>query len=116
MKCFACGEPRHRQSECKKASKRVPFVETDEGDDDDVKIKEQPVFDDEQPNEEEILTGNIGVKLVVRRSWLTLKSVTDDAWFRSNIFQFTCTILGKVCRFVIDGGSCKNIVLEEVVQ
>lgn len=35
---------------------------------------------------------------------------------RNNIFHSTSTILGKVCQFVIDSGSCENMVSKEVVQ
>ena len=39
-----------------------------------------------------------------------------DEWLRNNIFQSTCTILGKVYHFIIDAGSCENIVSAEAVQ
>ncbi|GKA01706.1 putative nucleotidyltransferase, ribonuclease H [Tanacetum coccineum] len=70
LKCFNCGEPDHRQSECKKAGKRHLFVDP-KGDDD------------------------VGVNLVVRLSCLTPKADGDD-WLKHNIFQSTCTILGKI--------------------
>ncbi|PKI48211.1 hypothetical protein CRG98_031398 [Punica granatum] len=41
---------------------------------------------------------------------------TDEDWLRNNIFQSTCTIGNKVCRFMIDSGSCENIVSTEAVQ
>ena len=44
------------------------------------------------------------------------KHEKDSSWLRSNIFQSTCTILEKVCRFVIDAGSCDNIISEEAVK
>ena len=47
---------------------------------------------------------------------MTPKAIEEDDWLRNNIFQSTCTIKDKVCRFVIDGGSCENIVSVEVVQ
>ncbi|GKG05657.1 putative reverse transcriptase domain-containing protein, partial [Tanacetum coccineum] len=79
LKCFNCGEPGHRQSECKKAGKRYLFDDP-EGDDDAAY--------------EEYVSGDVGVNLVVRRSCLTPKADGDD-WFKHNIFQSTCTILGK---------------------
>ncbi|XP_076944916.1 uncharacterized protein LOC143615753 [Bidens hawaiensis] len=39
-----------------------------------------------------------------------------DGWLKHNIFHSTCTILGKVCTFVIDSGSCDNLISEEAVQ
>ena len=62
------------------------------------------------------LEGDVGTALVVRRSCLTPKAIEEDDWLRNNIFQSTCTIKDKVYRFVIDGGSCKNIVSIKVVQ
>ena len=76
MKCFACSEPGHKQSECKKARKRALFMEIDEGEDADATIKEQLVFDEEQSDEKEVLAGDVGAALVVRRSCLTPKAVT----------------------------------------
>lgn len=122
LKCFNCGEPGHRQSECKKAGKRHLFADPDgnmytwEVDDVvDDSYKEPPVFDDDAEYEEEVVNGDVGVALVVRRSCLTPKVVGDD-WLRHNIFQSTCTISGKVCTFVVDPGSCDNLLSEEAVQ
>ncbi|GKA91217.1 hypothetical protein Tco_0813087 [Tanacetum coccineum] len=55
------------------------------------------------------------VNLLVRRYCLTPKADGDD-WFKHNIFQLTCTILGKVCTFVCDSGSCDNLIAEEAIQ
>ncbi|GKB20420.1 putative nucleotidyltransferase, ribonuclease H, partial [Tanacetum coccineum] len=79
----------HRQLECKKAGKRHLFADEE--------------WEDE------------GVNLMVRRSYLTPKAVGDD-WLKHIIFQSTCTILGKVCTFVVDHGSCDNLIAEEAVQ
>ncbi|GJV46316.1 putative reverse transcriptase domain-containing protein [Tanacetum coccineum] len=116
LKCFNCDEPGHRQSECKKAGKRHLFVDEEWEDngvvDDD--YEEPPVFDDDR-YEEEVVSGDVGVNLMVRHSCLTPKAVGDD-WLKHNIFQSICTILGKVCTFVVDPGSCDNLISEEAVQ
>nr|GEX18921.1 putative reverse transcriptase domain-containing protein [Tanacetum cinerariifolium] len=49
------------------------------------------------------------------RSCLTPK-VDGDDWLKHNIFQSTCTILGKVCTFVYDSDSCDNLIAVEAVQ
>nr|GEU61740.1 putative reverse transcriptase domain-containing protein [Tanacetum cinerariifolium] len=85
LKCFNCGEP------------------------------EAPIYDEEPEYEEEYVSRDVGVNLVVRRSCLTPKADGDD-WLKHNIFQSTCTILGKVCTFVCDSGSCDNLIAEEAVQ
>ncbi|GJR75260.1 putative reverse transcriptase domain-containing protein [Tanacetum coccineum] len=76
--------------------------------------EEPPVLDDDQ-YKEEIVSGDVGVNLMVRYSCLTPKVAGDD-WFKHIIFQSTCTILGKVCTFVVDSGSCDNLISEEAVQ
>ncbi|GJZ54740.1 putative reverse transcriptase domain-containing protein, partial [Tanacetum coccineum] len=116
LKCINCSEPGHRQSECKKAGKRHLFADP-EGDDDAAyeEYEEAPVYDEEPECEEEYVSGDVGVNLVVRRSCLTPKADGDD-WLKHNIFQSTCTILGKVCTFVCDSGSCDNLIAAEAVQ
>ncbi|GJW91386.1 putative nucleotidyltransferase, ribonuclease H [Tanacetum coccineum] len=114
LKCFNCGEPGHRQSECKKAGKRHLFADL-EGDDDAAyeEHEEAPVYNEEPECEEVYVSGDVGVNLM--RSCLTPKADRDD-WLMHNIFQSTCTISGKVCTFVCDSGSCDNLIAAEAVQ
>ncbi|KAB5512641.1 hypothetical protein DKX38_029669 [Salix brachista] len=56
-----------------------------------------------------------GTTMVVQRTCLAPRADESD-WLRNNVFHSTCTILGKVCRFIIDGGSCENFVSAEVVK
>ncbi|GJV20459.1 putative reverse transcriptase domain-containing protein [Tanacetum coccineum] len=116
LKCFNCGEPDRRQSECKKAGKGHLFADKEweyEGVRYD-EYEEPPVFKDDQ-YEEEIVSGEVGVNLMVRRSCLTPKAAGDD-WLKHNIFQLTCTILGKVYTFVVDPWSGDNLIAEEAVR
>nr|XP_043611716.1 uncharacterized protein LOC122583367 [Erigeron canadensis] len=118
LKCFNCGESGHRQSECKKPGKRHLFVDPDDGGDDEEAngdYEEAPVFDEEPECDEEEVAGDVGVNLVVRRSCYTPKANEDD-WLKHNIFHSTCTVLGKVCSFVVDPGSCDNLVSDEAVK
>ena len=92
MKCFGCGEPSYRQSECKKtAVKKALFIETDDYDEDEVEIEGEVVYDEEAVDEVH-LEGDVGTVLVVRRACLTPKVVDEDDWLRSNIFQSIYTI------------------------
>ncbi|GKD15109.1 hypothetical protein Tco_1199516 [Tanacetum coccineum] len=87
LKCFNCGEPGLRQSECKKAGKRTLFAKLEEWEDDGVAnddFEEALVFDDDQ-YEEEVVTGDVRVNLMV-------------------------------CTFVVDPRSCDNLIAEEAVQ
>ncbi|GKB84178.1 hypothetical protein Tco_0956450 [Tanacetum coccineum] len=79
--------PENKKSECKKTGKKTLFAEPEEWEDDGVAnddYKEALIFDDDQ-YEEEVLTRDVGVNLMVRRSCLTPQAVGDD-WLKHNIF------------------------------
>ncbi|PWA51989.1 reverse transcriptase domain-containing protein [Artemisia annua] len=92
------------------ASHFVPIsqerVEVDNVADDN--YEEAPIFYDDPQYEEEVVTADVGVNLMVRRSFLTPKAIGDDG-LKHNLFQSTYTILGKVLNFVIDSDSCDNL-------
>ncbi|GKA80579.1 reverse transcriptase domain-containing protein [Tanacetum coccineum] len=81
---FNCGEHGHRQSECKKASKRHLFANP-EGDNNAAyeEFEEALVFDEEPKCEEEYMSGDVGVNLIVRHSCLIHKADGDD-WLKHN--------------------------------
>ena len=91
------------------------FVDPHDYKEEDAYVGEEPVFDDNDEGDVEILEGDTGPALVVRRMCLASHGNRDE-WLRNNIFQSTCTIQGKVCRFVIDAGSCENIVSTKAVE
>nr|GFC57945.1 putative reverse transcriptase domain-containing protein [Tanacetum cinerariifolium] len=66
LKCFNCGEPGHRQLECKKAGKRHLFADPENNDDDVAygDYEASPVYDEELEYEEEYVSGDVGVNLV----------------------------------------------------
>ena len=43
-------------------------------------------------------------------------STTEKKWLRDNIFRSKGTINGQECTVVIDGGSCKNIIPQALVD
>jgi len=49
-----------------------------------------------------------GELLVLRRVLSNQRKVKDEQ--RENIFHARCTVQGKVCSLIIDGGSCANVV------
>jgi hypothetical protein len=53
--------------------------------------------------------------LVVRRV-LSTQFVAAEQGQRHNLFQSRCKVQGQVCRFIIDGGSCNNIVSALLVE
>jgi hypothetical protein len=70
---------------------------------------------DETADEEDVIYGDTGEMLVIRRV-LNSSPVQDDVWLRNNIFHTRCTSHGKVCDVIIDSGSCENIISEIMVQ
>ena len=110
FKCYNFQEVGHKSNECPKPKKRTMIAEV-EGED----VGEgysSPVEEDEQ----DVASGDEGCNLMMRRSCLIPKQEEEASWLRSNIFQSTCTILGKVCKFMIDAGSCDNILSTEAVR
>ena len=56
-----------------------------------------------------------GELLVLRRSLSGLKGPNHDEQ-RENIFQTGCTINGRVCSLIVDGGSCMNVASTTLVD
>nr|GME07556.1 Zinc finger, CCHC-type [Ipomoea batatas] len=104
-KCFKCGEPGHRSNECR-ARKAVNLVDgrTEEGGDEEY-IEED--FEVAEENGEH-------VSFVVRRLLYTNEEKPPVQ--RNNIFRAYCTVLGKVCKLIIDNGSCDNIISQALVE
>ncbi|GJZ01340.1 hypothetical protein Tco_0519301 [Tanacetum coccineum] len=75
-----------------------------------------PVYD-EYPEDlvEEYVSGDIGPLLMLHRAFLTHRAPEND-WLRHNLFHSTCTIGGKVCTFIINVGSCKNVISEVTIS
>jgi hypothetical protein len=117
-KCFKCGEPGHRIVDCRKGDKYGKGLLIDSGNtfNEQGDEEEQQTFDDYGDVEEELITGDSGPSLMVRRICLTPRKTEGDDEQRHNLFHSTCTIGGKVCKLIIDGGSCENMVVEEAIQ
>ncbi|CAA0837184.1 F-box associated ubiquitination effector family protein, partial [Striga hermonthica] len=117
MRCFGCGEAGHRLAECPRGSgSRGLFI--DDGSEMGVpgEYDGLPVYDEESGVPEEHHMGDVGTALVIRHSCLTPRSTGDETKERHHIFESTCTIGDKVCRFIIDSGSCENVVAQEAVD
>jgi hypothetical protein len=118
-KCFKCGEPGHRIVDCHKGEKYGKCLLIDSGnafDEQGDKEEQEATFDDYEDVEEEFITGDNGPSLMVRRICFTPRKAEGDDGQRHNLFHSTCTIGGKVCKLIVDGGSCENVVAKEAVQ
>ncbi|XP_048623031.1 uncharacterized protein LOC125592285 [Brassica napus] len=110
LRCFTCGERGHIQTVCPKQVKRGLVIQ--EGD------EEEPVYDNYDTEHDETtyeLHGDTGLSLVLRRNCL-LPRAPQESWLRSNLFRSTCTINGKVCKLIIDSGSCSNVISTDAVK
>ncbi|XP_010450321.1 PREDICTED: uncharacterized protein LOC104732469 [Camelina sativa] len=110
LRCFACGEPGHRQSACPTRNRRGLLL-------DDTGRDVEVIYDEyeEDPVVTEELEADSGQLLMLRRSCLAPRS-QSEAPQRHNLFHSLCTICGKVCNFIIDSGSCENVIAESVVK
>lgn len=119
IRCFTCGETGHRMVDCRKGGRagKGLFIEGEEIDTPPT-WDDEPIFDEEAEEtiNEEFVRGDEGPLLVVRRTCLAPRGVENNGWLRNNIFQSTCTINGKVCRLVIDSGSCENVISEDAIN
>ncbi|XP_071704974.1 uncharacterized protein [Rutidosis leptorrhynchoides] len=85
--------------------------------------QEEPIYDTDNKQEDrlyecdKIIYPDHGESLVIRRALKTVTApTTDPSWLRHNIFRTKVTSKGKVCTMIIDGGSCENAVLTEMVE
>lgn len=108
FRCFGCSEIGHRQVACPQQNRRGLFGE-------DEPIYEKAEDEDDNIETEERVEGDKGFALVLQCNCFTPQTV-EESWLRINIFRTTCTIRGKICRLVIDAGSCTNIISEEAVS
>ncbi|KAE8676682.1 putative CCCH-type zinc finger family protein [Hibiscus syriacus] len=112
IRCFRCGEKGHRATDCRKhASQKGKNLLIEENAEDETEEIGEPVYDDDETDD--VLYGDGHETLVVRKSLLTPKGDSGDDWLRTNIFHMTCTVTDKVCKMIIDSGSCENVVSEE---
>lgn len=112
--CFNCGEFGHRQAACPKSnSGRALLLDEQETSD----YLGPPQFDEDPtpPDTEEIIFGDIGTSLIVRRACLAPHVEAPDLQ-RHSIFESTCTVKGKICRFIIDSGSTENVISADAMQ
>jgi len=67
-------------------------------------------------NVEEVEEGPDKAELLVIRRALSGFATQDDMKQREAIFHTRCTVEGKVCSLIIDGGSCANVASKIMVD
>ena len=108
-RCFKCQGLGHKVSECpnRKVITLAEWRVLDEQEKED-EIEGETEENPEESQEEVEEEADEGEMLVLRRVLNDQKSTKDEQ--RENIFHTRCTIQGKVCSLIIDGGRCANVV------
>ena len=101
-KCFKCGEPGHRLSNCH--SKNLNLVEAEVG---EAEVNDIEDEDDEESLELEVDKGEL-LNCIVQKKLLVSKFEKDNQ--HNKIFRTHGTINDKACNVIIDSGSNENIV------
>jgi hypothetical protein len=118
IQCFKCGGCGHVIREC--PNNRTIFV-NDKGDYESASEEEQEVNDEgkfKDTLEEEDHTYyefETGVALVMTQI-LSVQVEEAENGQRHNLFQTRAKVEGKVCKVIIDGGSCHNLASKEMVE
>jgi len=76
--------------------------------------KEETVEEEGESPEEEVTGADEGEMLVLHLALSTKKSEKEE--HRENIFNSRCTVQGKVCSLIIDGGSCANVMSLSMIE
>jgi len=69
--------------------------------------EEEAVEEEEESPEEKVTGADKGRMVVLRRALSTQKSEKHEQ--RENMFHSQCTVQGKVCSLIVNGGSCANV-------
>ncbi|XP_071739435.1 uncharacterized protein [Rutidosis leptorrhynchoides] len=73
----------------------------------------KPAYD--ESDSEEFVAAVIGEFLMIRRVKHSAETIGDKSQ-RENIFHSRCTVKGKVCILIVDGGSCTNAASAHMVE
>lgn len=104
--CFKCKGRGHMQRDC--PNQRI-MIKTEAG---EYESQGEETIDSQ---DDEVEYPEIGEILVIRRVLSALVEPEETAQ-RENIFHTRCSINGKVCSLIIDGGSCTNVASEYMVN
>jgi len=109
-RCFKCQGLGHIASECPN-QRIISLAEWEVCKEEEDEWEVQALEEDQEEVVEEADEGEL---LVLRRALNSRRS--DQEGQRENIFHSRCSILGKVCSLIIDGGSCANVASASMVE
>jgi len=111
-RCFKCQGLGHIALEC--PNRRIISLAEWETNKEEEEEEDHVLSMMEEDQEEVVEEANEGELLVLRRAMSSLKGEKEEQ--RENIFHSRCTIQGKVCSLIIDGGSCANVASSIMVE
>ena len=106
VKCFKCLGRGHYAAEC--PTKKTMYMLSNG------QIDSEPSSEEEKEDIEVELDALEGDLLMIRRL-LGSKMQALDQTQRENIFHTRCSIQGKICSLIVDGGSCTNVASSRLV-
>ena len=118
IQCFKCGGRGHVIKEC--PNNRTIIV-NDQGEYESASEEEQEAMDGGQLKDDTNNEGHTscefegGAALVVTQI-LSVQMKEAENGQRHNLFQTRAKVEGKVCKVIIDGGSCHNLASKEMVD
>ena len=115
IKCFKCYEYGHYARECPNPRKVLYNAFGDVLTEVPGTIIDEPILTTHEDEEEVIAQAVTGECFVVKRA-LSTSEKSPDTSQRENLFHTRCMINNIVCTVIIDGGSCCNIISQEVVD
>ena len=110
-RCFKCQGLGHIASECPNR-RIVSLAEWEANKEEEEKKSRELCLMEEQ--EVVVVEADEGELLVLKRALSGLNEEKEEQ--RENIFHAKCTVEGKVCSLIIDGGSCTNVVSLSMVD
>ena len=111
-RCFRCQGLGHITSKC--PNRRIISLAEWEANKEEEEEEDRVLCLQEEEQEEVVEEVDEGELLVLRRTLSNIKGAKEDQ--RENIFHTRCTIQGKVCSLIIDGGSCANVASSNMVE
>ncbi|XP_062205196.1 uncharacterized protein LOC133907186 [Phragmites australis] len=112
IQCFKCGGRDHVIKEC--PNNRIIIV-NDQGEYESASDEEHEEIEEEGNMEQDICEFETGAALVVTQILSVQMSEAENGQ-RHNLFQTRAKVEDKVCKVIIDGGSCHNLASKEMVE
>ena len=105
-----CNEYGHISSKCRNREIHVTEWEEESNTPSYVADYDQPEFD-WFGTDDDTIYGDRGQSLMIHKTLFSPKTPTKDDWLCTSIFCTTCIIKDCKCHLIVDGGSCKNVVI-----